>query len=418
VYVRRVARLQDGGESSRIFGAAVSAARERFGRWDCTQLCHAGVGPALLFAQGLAAELGTDRGIAASLMHTYLHALHAGAGFELRSAPPHPRLGGAGESAGGPGGLRSAVATARGILGTFVLRQHTLLRALLDFVLRFSAEAEAAQMAEQVLQCCGKEAAAGSGADTADAAQPRCINIGGELKCRDAALGVVSEWLAKRCTLLHSGRAREQTDSCTRELVDLCVCKMVGAWERLPHTARARLLKVCSTFLAKGYTAMRQLREMRDGGPRTSSVQRLSLSVQSAVGVLDALSTAHRDKSTLHSAEYASLLFRKETFELELSCARGGLPDAVKQACSSAEWAALQSALSAVDRLALRDPPACVETDGVTEPARPASAAKRRSCNRLRSRNPFVDAALVEEDGGDDFADLEGFIVCKRGRTY
>ena len=419
--------LQDAGESCQIFGAAVSAASVCFSRWDCTQLCHAAQGPALLFAHGLSAELDTERGIAASLMHTYLHALHSSANFELRSAASHLQLSGVSPRTSSPVGLSSAVATTRAILSTFVLRQPMLLRALLDFVLRFSTEAEAAQMADQVLQSCDAlvMASAGSNALAAGTAtQPfHCINIGGDVKCRDAAMLVISEWLAKRCTLLHRS-AREQADS-TRELVDLCLSKMLGAWACLPHMARARLLKICSTFLAKGHTALRQLREMRDCRPSASTVQSLIQSVQSAVGVLHSLSTAHRDKSTLRSAEYPSLLFRKETFELELSCARGALPDSVKRACASAEWAALQSAFSAVDQLAPCDPLASVGTDVAEdgpEPAlphhRPVSTTRRRSCKRLRSRNPFVDAALVEEDGTDDFADLEGFIVCKRGRAY
>ena len=43
----------------------------------------------------------------------------------------------------------------------------------------------------------------------------------------------------------------------------------------------------------------------------------------------------------------------------------------------------------------------------------------RKRKHRLRSRNPFVDALLEEEDDEfDDFADLEEFIVCKRGKIY
>ena len=43
-------------------------------------------------------------------------------------------------------------------------------------------------------------------------------------------------------------------------------------------------------------------------------------------------------------------------------------------------------------------------------------AASRR---RLRSRNPFLDSELGRGGGGDDsYADLEDFIVCKRGRQY
>jgi hypothetical protein len=43
-------------------------------------------------------------------------------------------------------------------------------------------------------------------------------------------------------------------------------------------------------------------------------------------------------------------------------------------------------------------------------------AASRR---RLRSRNPFIDSELGRGGGGDDsYADLEDFIVCKRGRQY
>eukprot|EP00002_Diphylleia_rotans_P028872 TRINITY_DN5839_c0_g1_i1.p1 TRINITY_DN5839_c0_g1~~TRINITY_DN5839_c0_g1_i1.p1 ORF type:complete len:1436 (+),score=289.03 TRINITY_DN5839_c0_g1_i1:65-4372(+) len=37
---------------------------------------------------------------------------------------------------------------------------------------------------------------------------------------------------------------------------------------------------------------------------------------------------------------------------------------------------------------------------------------------RLRSRNPFIDVALRDEDGLDSYADLEEFIVCRKGRSY
>ena len=40
------------------------------------------------------------------------------------------------------------------------------------------------------------------------------------------------------------------------------------------------------------------------------------------------------------------------------------------------------------------------------------------SRRRLRSRNPYIDAELADGYGGDSFADLEDFIVCKRGRKY
>ena len=42
-------------------------------------------------------------------------------------------------------------------------------------------------------------------------------------------------------------------------------------------------------------------------------------------------------------------------------------------------------------------------------------AASRR---RLRSRNPFIDSELAHTGGDDSFADLEDFVVCKRGRRY
>jgi hypothetical protein len=41
-----------------------------------------------------------------------------------------------------------------------------------------------------------------------------------------------------------------------------------------------------------------------------------------------------------------------------------------------------------------------------------------RKRNRLRSRNAYVDAGLAEEDGDDDYGDLEDFIVCKDGALY
>lgn len=44
---------------------------------------------------------------------------------------------------------------------------------------------------------------------------------------------------------------------------------------------------------------------------------------------------------------------------------------------------------------------------------------EKRRKKRMRSRNPYIDAMLAEEEGGDDFYnDLEDFIVCKKGTNY
>ncbi|KAJ1489521.1 hypothetical protein T484DRAFT_1779879 [Baffinella frigidus] len=37
---------------------------------------------------------------------------------------------------------------------------------------------------------------------------------------------------------------------------------------------------------------------------------------------------------------------------------------------------------------------------------------------RIRSRNAYVDACLEDEEGDDSYADLEDFIVCRKGRRY
>ena len=53
------------------------------------------------------------------------------------------------------------------------------------------------------------------------------------------------------------------------------------------------------------------------------------------------------------------------------------------------------------------------------EPGGPGRAAvPPRKRRRLRSRNQVVDAWLAEEESADAFADLEDFIVTKRGRLY
>ena len=49
------------------------------------------------------------------------------------------------------------------------------------------------------------------------------------------------------------------------------------------------------------------------------------------------------------------------------------------------------------------------------EVPQPRCGASRR---RLRSRNPYIDSELGNGYGDDSFADLENFIVCKRGRKY
>ena len=43
---------------------------------------------------------------------------------------------------------------------------------------------------------------------------------------------------------------------------------------------------------------------------------------------------------------------------------------------------------------------------------------KKRAKTGLRSTNAFIDAALVEEDGTDDYKELEDFIVCTDGKVY
>ena len=43
---------------------------------------------------------------------------------------------------------------------------------------------------------------------------------------------------------------------------------------------------------------------------------------------------------------------------------------------------------------------------------------KKRAKTSLRSANAFIDAALVDEDGTDDYRELEEFIVCTDGKVY
>ena len=53
------------------------------------------------------------------------------------------------------------------------------------------------------------------------------------------------------------------------------------------------------------------------------------------------------------------------------------------------------------------------EESGAPPPRR--AAASRRG---MRSRNAFIDSELASGQYADSFADLEDFIVCKRGRQY
>lgn len=54
-----------------------------------------------------------------------------------------------------------------------------------------------------------------------------------------------------------------------------------------------------------------------------------------------------------------------------------------------------------------------------TATSRAAPASRASSRRKLRSRNPFIDAELSSKTAcNDTFADLEDFIVCKRGRKY
>ena len=53
------------------------------------------------------------------------------------------------------------------------------------------------------------------------------------------------------------------------------------------------------------------------------------------------------------------------------------------------------------------------DDDGAIE-----AALARRTRRRFRSRNPYIDIELGDGYGADTFADLEDFIVCKKGRRY
>ena len=55
------------------------------------------------------------------------------------------------------------------------------------------------------------------------------------------------------------------------------------------------------------------------------------------------------------------------------------------------------------------------EESGALPPPLARPVASRRG---MRSRNAFIDSELASGQYGDSFADLEDFIVCKRGRQY
>ena len=55
------------------------------------------------------------------------------------------------------------------------------------------------------------------------------------------------------------------------------------------------------------------------------------------------------------------------------------------------------------------------EESGAPPPPLARPAASRRG---MRSRNAFIDSELASGQYDDSFADLEDFIVCKRGRQY
>ena len=57
--------------------------------------------------------------------------------------------------------------------------------------------------------------------------------------------------------------------------------------------------------------------------------------------------------------------------------------------------------------------------EATTSHAEGRSQHRGSSRRKLRSRNPYIDAELGAGSHFDDsFADLEDFIVCKRGRRY
>ena len=97
-------------------------------------------------------------------------------------------------------------------------------------------------------------------------------------------------------------------------------------------------------------------------------------------------------------------------------------------ACAGgARSAALQSALAEPWHTGLERGGGAADEEGGEDDDAPALAPPpphddggRRggSRRRLRSRNPFIDAELAETGGNDTFADLEDFIVTKKGRSY
>jgi hypothetical protein len=59
------------------------------------------------------------------------------------------------------------------------------------------------------------------------------------------------------------------------------------------------------------------------------------------------------------------------------------------------------------------------EEEGSEEEEAAVVMAAGRSRRRHRSRNAWIDAELAHGAYGDDsYADLEDFLVCKRGRKY
>jgi hypothetical protein len=56
--------------------------------------------------------------------------------------------------------------------------------------------------------------------------------------------------------------------------------------------------------------------------------------------------------------------------------------------------------------------------DGMDDVGHRKARRSSRKRRRLRSRNAYIDAGLAEEDGDDDYGDLEDFIVCKDGAVY
>jgi hypothetical protein len=311
------------------------------------------------WAGELASELHleVERGVPSSLLRLYVKLLHQLAPYSSATT------------------RNSLVFCISTLLRNHSIGLSALLRSMLEFILRFSesplcdavSAVRFALAQDHDSTCCSERARDGA------------LKLAENESCKQAsiaaALGAAKQYLRSQSNDLGAGIVHV-----VRMLQLLCNEQLSAACSKRFSRVSCSLLQLSSKLI----TSKRVSRE----------------SFSALMPLPEVLARWQSNPST---ALLAELAFRIERLELDLKhflsshTARNTITTATTEASQF---------LSELEKLSSN------ESEPVTrEPA-------KRSKRKLRSRNAFIDAALQNEGGAENYADLEDFIVCKRGKNY